>query len=435
MTTSPPRRSAVRGSPAEARGSQRRTLAVLSAAQVVGGIGTGASVSVGALLAEDVSGSQAWSGAAATLTTLGAATCAVPMARLADRSGRRIALGSGWLLAAAGASVVVLAAVAGSFPILLLGLILSGAGNAATLQARFAATDLAGTDDRARALALVVWATTVGAVAGPNLTRPGAAVADVVGVPPLAGPFLFSAVAGVLAAAALALALRPDPLLLAKDLAAGRAAVRDLTVPPPDVAPTPATPPDSRAIVTILGNRRARTALVALVTGHAVMIAIMAMTPVHLHGHGAGLTVIGLTISLHIAGMFALSPLVGWCADRYGRRPVLLAGFVLLGSAAITTATAGASAQRVAVGLVALGLGWSCTSIAASAQLSESVDDGQRRRVQGTADLTMNLAGAGAGALSGLLVAGIDYAGLSLVAAVLVLPAFALVVRQRIALA
>jgi MFS family permease len=168
-----------------------------------------------------------------------------------------------------------------------------------------------------------------------------------------------------------------------------------------------------------------------MVTGHAVMIAVMAMTPLHLHEHGASLTVIGLTISLHIAGMFALSPLVGWFADRYGRRPALLVGFAVLVSATLTTATAGASETLVGIGLVALGIGWSFTSIAAATQLSESVDDAQRRRVQGTGDLVMNLAGAGAGAVSGLLVATIEYRGLSLVSAALVVPALVLVVGRR----
>jgi MFS family permease len=411
---------------------QGRTLAVLSAAQVIGGVGIGAAVSVGALLVQDVSGSAAWSGLAATLSTLGAAIAAIPLARLADRSGRRIALGTGWLVAAGGAAAAVAAGVQESFPLLILGLTMIGAGNAAGLQSRFAATDLAGSGDRARALALVVWATTVGAVAGPNLTRPGAAVADLFGVPPLTGPFLFSAVAGLVASAILAVALRPDPLLTAKGLLIAPSpargpdvaeAVREVTA-----AAASARPPST--IATIFRTPMARSALLATVTGHAVMVAVMAMTPVHLHGHGAGLTVIGLTISLHIAGMFAFSPLVGWIADRYGRRPAMLGGFALLIGATLTTATAGDSTVRVTAGLIALGLGWSFTSIAGSTQLSESVPVTARPKAQGTSDLLMNLAGASAGALSGLLVATIDYSGLSLVAAALTLPALALVLLQ-----
>jgi MFS family permease len=409
--------------------NQRRTVAVLSATQIIGGIGAGAAVSVGALLAEDVSGSAAWSGMAATLTTLGAAIAAVPLSRLAERRGRRPALTSGWVLAAVGSALAVVAAAVPSFPLLMLGLTLMGFGTASALQARFAATDLAGPGERARALSLVVWASTVGSVAGPNLTRPGASVAEAVGVPALAGPLLFSCAAAIISALILTIALRPDPLVLAR---------RSLETPAPSsaVAATPEAPSGQletspragapRAISIIAASPAARAGLLAVVTGHAVMVSVMAMTPVHMRGHGAGLTVIGLTISLHIAGMFAFSPVVGWIADRYGRRPALLAGFGLLIVATLTTAAAGSSTLLVTVGLIALGLGWSFVTIAGSAQLSEAIPLSQRPRVQGTADLLMNLAGAAAGGLSGVVVAQLDYTGLSLAAALLILPALLL---------
>jgi MFS family permease len=415
--------------PATGGSTQRRTVAVLSAAQVIGGIGVGASVSVGALLAEDLSGSAAWSGMAATLTTLGAAAAAVPLAWLADRSGRRVALSTGWALAGCGAGVAVAAALVGSFPVFLVALLLMGAGNAATLQSRFAATDLAPASSRGRALGLVVWATTVGAVAGPNLTRPGAAVADAVGIPLLSGPFVFSAVAAVLAVVVLAVALRPDPLLTARRLKA-----RQLTRSEPvNDAASAVTQPSAapRAVATIRASPQASAAIASIVTAHAVMVAVMAMTPVHMNGHGAGLTVIGLTISLHIAGMYALSPIVGWFADRRGRTPTVLAGLALLLVATGVTATAAQSTARITLGLILLGLGWSFTTVAASTQLADAVPVAERPRVQGTSDLLMNLAGATAGALSGGLVTTIGYAGLSLAAAVAVIPAAITVVAYR----
>src|SRR5919202_7022432 len=187
------------------RAVQRRVVPVLAVAQVAGGIGIGAAVSVGALLALDLSGSAAWSGMASTATTLGAASAAVPLARLAVGRGRRVALSTGWFVSAAGAALAVLAAVVRSFPLLIVAMVLLGVGNASNLQARFAATDLAEPGTRARSLGLVVWATTVGAVAGPNLTRPGAEVAGLVGVPALAGPLLLTAVAAAVAAGVLVL--------------------------------------------------------------------------------------------------------------------------------------------------------------------------------------------------------------------------------------
>ena len=399
---------------------QRRVLPVLAAAQVAGGVGVGAAVSVGALLALDLSGSPAWSGVASTSTTVGAAAAAVPLARLAVARGRRVALALGWAVAAVGAWTAVLAAVVRSFPLFLLGLVLLGVGSASNLQARFAATDLAEPTTRARSLALVVWATTVGAVAGPNLTRPGAAVAGAVGVPALAGPLLLTAVAALVASLVLVVALRPDPLLTARRLA-GAASGGPVTA-------------RRGALAVIAASPQAVAGLAGLVTGHGVMVAVMSLTPVHLHDGGASLTVIGLTISLHIAGMYALSPVVGWLADRRGRRTTLWTGYALLATAALVTASAGHSTQLVALGLVVLGLGWSFTVISASAQVADAVPVADRPRVQGTADLCLSLSGAMGGVLGGVLVALIGYAGLSLTAALAVLPAAAVLARaQRVA--
>ncbi len=404
---------------AERRAVQRRVMPVLGAAQVAGGVGVGAAVSVGALLALDLSGSTAWAGIASTCTTLGAAAAAVPLARLALARGRRVALSAGWGVSAAGASLAVLAAVVGSFALLLLALVLLGVGSAASLQSRFAATDLAPPDTRARSLALVVWATTIGAVAGPNLTRPGAGLADAVGVPALAGPLMITAGAAVVAAALLVVGLRPDPLLLARRHALA-------------TAPADGPAADRRGALTVIrASPAAAAGLVGLVTGHGVMVAVMSLTPVHLQHEGASLTVIGLAISLHIAGMFALSPVVGWLADRWGRRPALWIGYALLVVATVVTASAGHSTGLVTAGLVVLGLGWSFTTIAASATIADAVAVAERPRVQGTADLCMNLSGAAGGLLGGVLVALIGYAGLSLVAAAAVVPAAVVLALAR----
>jgi MFS family permease len=401
---------------------QRRVVAVLGAAQIAGGVGVGAAVSVGALLALDLSGSAAWAGIASTGTTLGAALAAVPLARLAVARGRRLALSSGWLLAAVGAALAVVAASARSLSLYLVALVFLGVGSAANLQARFAATDLAPPATRARSLALVVWATTIGAVAGPNLTRPGAALAGVVGVPPLAGPLLLCAAFAVLAALVLLVALRPDPLLTAR---AARARTAD-----------PQAPEESRgrsSLAVVGAAPAAVAALVSLVTGHGVMVSVMSLTPVHMDGEGDGLELIGLTISLHIAGMYAFSPLVGWVADRRGRTPAIATGQALLLAATLLTATSGHSTGRIVAGLVLLGLGWSFSTVAASALLADAVPAPDRPRVQGMADTLMSLAGAVAALAAGGVVALSGYAVLSLVAALAVLPAAVVVGRRLVA--
>jgi len=401
--------------------AQRRTVRTLVVAQVLGSLGVGAAVSVGSLLAEDLAGSASWAGTAATMTTLGAALWALPLARLAGRRGRRPALALGWAVSAAGALLAIAAAQAGSFAPLVPAFLLMGAGNAANLQSRFAATDLSEAASAGRALAVVVWATTLGAVAGPNLTSPGAAVAQALGVPDLAGPFVFTAAASALAAAALAAALRPDPLLLARAAGAG----------PGEEPATRRAGAAARPWPAILASPGALLALVAILGAHAVMLAVMAMTPVHMSDSGSSLTLVGLTISLHIAGMFAFSPLVGIAADRWGRIPVIGLGQVLLLAATVTCASAGDAMGLVTAGLILLGLGWSCSLVAGSTLLGESVAAGVRPAAQGLSDLLMNLAGAASAALAGVVLTATSFAGLNLLAAALCAPVILLALRPR----
>ncbi|EFQ83611.1 transporter, major facilitator family protein [Aeromicrobium marinum DSM 15272] len=387
---------------------QARTLSVLSLVQVVGGIGNGAGLAVGALLVKDISGSSGWAGTATVMLTLGAAAATIPLSRLAVRAGRRPALATGWLLGASGAAVTVMAADRASLWLVLLGLLFFGASTAATLQSRFAAVDRAAPSTVGRSLSIVVWSTTVGAVAGPNLTGPGAAVAARVGVPDLAGPMLFSVAAFGLAGMLTLLTLRPDPLV--RRTAADRG-------------------PRVRALDHLHGP--ALTAVGAIAASHAVMVGVMSLTPVHLADHGASLQLIGLTISLHIAGMFALSPVFGWLSDRLGPVPMIVAGQIVLVLAVAVAGTAGDSHLWVTIGLVLLGLGWSASVIAGAALLTLVVDAEARPAVQGFADLAMNLAGAGGGLLAGLVMAWSGFGALNAAAAALTLPVAGLVLAGR----
>lgn len=403
-------------SPAADRAAvQRHTVRVLMSAQVAAGIGMGSMISSGGILIEHLTGSEAVAGLGTTLTTLGAALLSVPLATLSRARGRRAGLGTGWLVAAAGALTVLLAAGADLPPLVLLGMLLIGAGTAANLQSRYAATDLAAPRARARELSLVVWSTTVGSVLGPNLSGPGAVLGRALGVPEAAGTFVFSLVAFCAGAAIVHVRLRPDPLLLAVQDAAraagdvtGRARFRTRM---------------SGALRHVSASPSALTGLTALVLGHAVMVSVMTMTPIHLAHHGASLSLVGLTISLHIAGMYGLSPLVGRLTDRVGRVPVILLGQVVFVAATLLAGTAGNRRWAVTAGLLLLGIGWSCATVAGSTLLSESVDAGHRAEVQGLSDTLMNLVGAAGGALSGGLVAAVGYGGLNAAAALLVAPA------------
>lgn len=376
---------------------QRRTIAVLSGGQILGGISFGATVSLGAILAAKLSGDDALSGLATASITLGTALTAVPLAALARRHGRRPALTTGMLIALLGVGLVLAAVTISSFPLLLAGFALIGAGQAANLQSRFAAADLATDASRGRDLSLVVWATTIGAVLGPNLVGPGEALGARLGMPGYTGPYLFTIVAQLLGIALLWTALRPDPLLTAHQMVA-------------------AVEPGGEEITHGDRPRAAAFATVAIVGAHAVMVSIMAMTPIHLVHHGAGLTVVGLTISLHIAGMFALSPVFGILADRWGRVPTILLGYAVLAGCVAVIAVAQHDTTAVTVALVLLGLGWSAATVAGAALLTESSAESLRTRRQGRNDFWMSLAGAlgAVGAGGALSWAGFD--GLALLA-------------------
>ncbi len=291
----------------------------------------------------------------------------------------------------------------GFAPLLFLAIAFVGVGTAVNLQSRFAATDLSEPRTRGRDLSLVVWATTVGAVSGPNLIAPGDAFGQSIGLPEYAGPFILTIGAQAAAAVVYLVGLRPDPLRIAAELSAAQAADPDVDV---------AIPVHDRGGV--------RTGMIAIALSHATMVAVMAMTPVHLVDHGATLVIVGITISLHVAGMFALSPVFGILSDRLGRLPTIGIGQVLL-LASLITAAAGAESQvAVVVALIMLGLGWSASTVAGSALIVESADPLHRTRTQGRADLLMSSVGAAGGALAGPVLVLIGYSGLSLAAMVLV---------------
>lgn len=384
------------------RANQRRTIGILIAGQILGGLGMGASLSLGSLLAVQVSGSTAWSGMAATMNTLGAAAFAIPLARAAVKRGRGASLAAGSVTSGFGAAIAIASAALSSFPALLIGLILLGAGTAVSFQARFAATDLSTPKTRGSDLSIVVWSTTIGAVSGPNLFEPGEAFGAMLHLPTLTGAFAFTVAAQLLAALVFYAGLR---------------------VTPPVKGPTPlgdsgvTTKPDSGFKI-LRSIPAARYAVTVVALSHGTMVALMSMTPVHLHDNGASLAVVGMTISLHIAGMFGLSPLFGWLSDHLGRIPVLLIGQAMLLASLVFAWLA--PHTMVTPSLILLGLGWSASIVSGSALVGDSVSAAERAPLQGVSDLLMNLTGATCGALAGPTLTAVGYSGLGTVAMALV---------------
>ncbi|MEN9751844.1 MAG: hypothetical protein RLZZ600_891 [Actinomycetota bacterium] len=404
------------------RGLQRKILTILAIGQIVGALGTGASFSIGSLMAAHISGTPALGGLSATFATLGTAILAFPLARYANRWGRRLALSLGLSIAAVGTVIVVMADVQQSFPLFIAGIAMVGAGNAANLQTRFAATDLATAQTRARDLSMVVWATTIGVVIGPNLVAPGDALGFQLGLPPLAGAFVIGGVFYVVGVIFYFIGLRPDPLLEAR---AQR--IRDGV----EVATT------KRSMWAAFGILRATpvaaAAVLTMALSHGVMVGIMSMTPVHLSMMEVALPVIGLTVSLHTAGMYAFSPIFGWLSDRFGRIAVIILGQLMLLGALVANTLAPEDMTAVVIAMFLLGVGWSAATVAASALLTESVSPEDRTTVQGLSDTLMSLTGAASGALAGLTLAAIGYGPLNSVtiASTVVVTGVVLLVRSR----
>ncbi len=376
---------------------------MLVVSNVLGGVAVASGFAVAGLLAENISGSTSMAGLVATSTTLGAAILAVPLAGLARSRGRRISLTTGYLIATAGALLSVVAAQLDSMALLLLAGCLFGSGSASNLQSRYAATDAADPKHVARSLSLVVWATTIGVVVGPNLTGVGGSVGTSLGVLALAGPYVFSVVAFGLALATVWFGLRR---------------LQQVTV-----RTKLERQPLAITFRRVMAIPQARLGLLAIATAHMVMVGVMSMTSVHLRHHGASLTIVGFVISAHVAGMYALSPVMGWLTDKLGRVPTIGVGLAILASAMTVAALAPDEAHTLTgLALVLLGLGWSACLVAGSTLLSRSVPDEIRTSAQGLSDLTMGALASISGTTAGPVLAYLGFHWLALLCGLLLIP-------------
>ena len=387
---------------------QSKTLRKLAGAQTLSGLGVTGTFAAGSLLVVQISGSEALAGLVQTSTVVGAALLALPLANWTDKGGRRRSLGFGYFLGALGATFAFLGGVNKIFPLILIGAAMIGGASAAGYQARFAAVDLADNDHRASDLSKVVWASTVGSVLGPNLMEPAGEMALAFGLPKLVGPYLVAIVMLFSAATLITLLLKPDPFLLARE-ERGEVYKREKRA-------------FRKAFITIRTIPQAWLALHAIVIGHIAMVTIMVMTPVHMAHVDVSLRLIGLVISVHVLGMYALSPVVGKIVDRIGRiKTIALGVLILLASAVISGLAYADAVVQLGIGLFLLGLGWSCTLIAGSTLLAESLPAEIKASGQGLSDLCMNGGGALGGALAGVVIAFLSYGWLCAIMALPVL--------------
>jgi MFS family permease len=411
---------------------QRRTLTVLLSAQILSGLGLAAGITVGALLAEQMLGSSRLSGLPTVFFTIGSAAAAVAVGRISQRRGRRAGLSAGYFTGAMGSLGVVIAASSWNVVLLFASMLVYGAGVSTNLQARYAGADLAPPSRRGRAVSIVLVATAVGAIIGPNLVTVTGDFASQVGVPRLAGPFILAGVAYASAGLVLWLLLRPDPLLLARSIAAAS----------PEVANARSDGLTATDAAVRSSSKSQRTWSPAVASGagimiitQVVMVAIMTMTPIHIEHYGHSLAITGVVIGAHVAGMFLPSPFSGWLVDRFGYRPIAVAAGVILLAAGLLAAWAPVDSVAMLVfALVLLGLGWNLGLVSGTTLVTNAVPLDTRARTQGMVDLGIALAGAGGGLSSGLIITATSYATLTITGGILgllIIPIAAVAQRPR----
>lgn len=406
-------------SPEKQKQLYKKTLRIVILSQIFGGAGLAAGITVGALLAQDMLGTESAAGIPVALLTLGSAGSALLVGRLSQRFGRRTGLAAGFLAGGLGAIGVIIAALISSVLLLFASLLIYGAGTAANLQARYAGTDLATAKQRATAVSMAMVSTTFGAVAGPNLVDVMGRFAYSIGIPILAGPFILGAAAFILAGLVLLLFLRPDPLVVSTAIANAQEENAIVKAEPNVESST-------------INKREVVVGATIMVLTQFVMVAIMTMTPIHMGHHGHGLREVGLVIGFHVGAMYFPSLVTGLLADKIGRTAMAIAsGATLLASGILAAFAPADSMVLLTCALVLLGLGWNFGLISGTALIVDATHPSVRAKTQGSVDVLLALSGASGGALSGIVVAHSSYAALSISGAILSLLLIPVVVWSR----
>ncbi|MDH5293739.1 MAG: MFS transporter [Acidimicrobiia bacterium] len=367
-----------------------------------------AAITVSTLAARSITGSAGLAGIPATLAVIGTASGAALLSADAARRGRRRGLILGYSCAAVGGLIAAWGVNRSSFLLLAGGMAILGFGQASSQLSRYAAAEIAEPARRGTAVSLIVWAGTVGAVAGPALLEPAAGFATAAGRPEYVGGYGLAALFMALAALTYTIALRP--------------AHAEVTAQPGETSKT-------LRFGQALTNPNVRLALISMVFGQIVMVLIMTGTPIHIEDAGGGLDAVGTVISAHTLGMFAFSPLTGRLVDVFGPVRVLVGSVALLAVSAVLAAAAPPSSTiMLTAGLFLLGVGWNGGFVAGSSLVAASVGT----RMQGAVDAVIWTSSALASLSSGVILATVGYRALSLTGLALVaFPALGLATLRR----
>ena len=379
----------------------KKVLTIVSVSQIFGGAGLAAGITVGALIAKDILGTDAYSGIPSALFTLGSAGAAMMVGILSQKYGRRIGLSIGFVLGGIGAIGVVIATLLSNIWILFIALLIYGSGTATNLQARYAGTDLAKSHQKGKAISIAMVMTTFGAIIGPNVSNFMGSIAQNLNLPSLSGPFILAAIAYIMAGIVLFIMLRPDPSVIANHIQSFGNNKQEVDE----------TINDKNGIV--FGG-------FIMVLTQIVMLAIMTMTPVHIENNGHSLNAIGIVIGLHIGFMYLPSLITGVLVDKVGTKVMSIASALTLLLAGIVSAFAPTnSVLWIAIGLSLLGMGWNFGLISGTTIIVQSTSLDIRAKIQGQIDVFIALSGAAGGVLSGIVMAQSNYMTLAIVGGLL----------------
>ncbi|MEZ4866092.1 MAG: MFS transporter [Caldilineaceae bacterium] len=365
---------------------QRRLTYVLFAAQSIIGAGQILSFTFLPIVAATLTGDERWVGVPPTMTMAGRAIAAYPMGWLMDRVGRRAGLAIGYFTAAMGGLICVWAIMQNSFLLFCLGAACNGVARSSGEQARFAAAEIVPPERRAKAIGMIVFAGTVGALGAPLITNPAGAFAETYGFLRATGPYMMASGLALLAGLVVFTLLRPDPKQIGLAVAAHSThqSQNALSV--------------ARPLRQIFATPAVFTATIVLVVSQLVMTLIMVIAPLNMHHFNHPDTNITLALTAHTLGMFGFSNVTGWLIDRSSRQTMIIVGAMVLALSAIITPLSPALFP-VALALFLLGLGWNFCFIAGSSLLSDALAPTERGRAQGANEMLVAIA-AGAGSLS-----------------------------------
>ena len=335
-----------------------RNVKVLVLAQAILGAQMAMMFVVGGLAGQTLASNVCFATLPISLIVLGSMLAATPLSSIMQKWGRKtgffIGAGAGALGGAIGAYGLYLA----SFPVFLLGSLISGVYMSAQAFYRFAVADTASDTFRPKAISYVMAGGLASAVIGPQLVK----VTSQAMVIPFMGTY----------AAIVALNLFGSLLFLFLDIPKPVAVSEDS--------------PRGRTRLELLKTPRIAVAVICATVSYALMNLVMTSTPLAVVGCGFTEGNAADIVTGHVLAMFAPSFFTGHLIARFGVEKIVGTGLVILACAGLV-ALQGVDLSNFFIALILLGLGWNFGFIGATTMLAAAHEPHERGRMQGLNDL------------------------------------------------